>query len=78
MDFPPINPKRYVELKSNVSKLFDTGRDNILRLKKDDNSLGVYNGDYKETTIDWILILNDSVLEVHKIEGLRNFPLKSL
>lgn len=27
LEFPPINPKRYVELKSDVSKLFDTTRD---------------------------------------------------
>lgn len=37
LEFPPINPKRYVELKSNISKLFDTQRDETLKIKKEDN-----------------------------------------
>jgi hypothetical protein len=38
LEFPPINPKRYVELKANISKIFDTSRDKILELKKEENS----------------------------------------
>lgn len=78
MDFPPINPKRYVELKSNISRLLDTGRDETLKIKKLDNPYGIYKENYHETTLDWILILNESILEIYKVEGLRNFPLKSL
>jgi hypothetical protein len=78
MDFPPINPKRYVELKSNISKLFDTTQDKILRLKKEENTFGIYKQNYQETSHDWILILNDSVLDIYKVDGLRNFPFKSL
>ena len=59
MEFPPINPKRYVELKSNVSRLFDTSQDKILRLKKEENSFGIYKQNYRETSWDFILILND-------------------
>ena len=61
LDFPPINPKRYVELKTNVSRIFDSGNDKTLILKKEseENLLGIYKENYKETSIDWILILND-------------------
>jgi len=67
-----------VELKSNISRLFDTGRDENLKLKKEDNTYGVYKENYHEKTLDWILLLNDCVLEIHKIEGLRNFPQKNV
>ena len=42
LEFPPINPKRYVELKSSVSKIFDTTRDETLKIKKEDNQFGIY------------------------------------
>lgn len=78
LEFPPINPKRYVELKSDVSKLFDTERDQTLQVKKNENQYGIYQENYHETTLDWVLILNDSHIEINKIEGLRNFPQKSI
>eukprot|EP00347_Sterkiella_histriomuscorum_P004436 403360465 len=76
LEFPPINPKRYVELKSDISKLFDTSRDQTLRGKKEENGYGIYQENYHETTLDWILVLNDIHLEIYKLEGLRNFPTK--
>jgi hypothetical protein len=79
LDFPPINPKRYVELKTNVSLLFDTCQDKNLLLKKDeDNVFGIFKQNYLETSVDWILVLNDSILDIYKAEGLRNFPLRSV
>jgi hypothetical protein len=78
LEFPPINPKRYVEIKSNVSKLLDPSRDETLKLKKEDNQYGVYRENYHETTLDWVLVLNDMILEIYRVEGLRNFPHKSL
>ena len=78
LDFPPINPKRYFELRSKVSKLLDTSRDETLKFKKNENRYGIYQRNYDTTTIDWILVLVDETLEVYKIEGLRNFPLRCL
>lgn len=79
LEFPPINPKRYVELKSNVSRLFDTVSDRTLQIKNDDeNYLGIYKENYVETSIDWILVLNDQIIDIYKAEGLRNFPLRSV
>lgn len=79
LEFPPINPKRYVELKTSVSKLFDSASDKNLHLKKDeDNSLGIYKQTYGETSFDWILILNDQIIDIYKAEGLRNFPLRNI
>ena len=46
LEFPPINPKRYVELKSDISRLFETGRDENLKLKKTENNLGLFRRDY--------------------------------
>jgi hypothetical protein len=76
LEFPPINPKRYVELNASVSKLFDTTQDRILALKKEmsENEYGIFKQNYAEASIDWILILNDAVLDIYKAEGLRNFP----
>ncbi|CDW90006.1 wd-40 repeat-containing protein [Stylonychia lemnae] len=78
LEFPPINPKRYVELKSNISKLLDTSRDEILRIKKEENQFGIYQENYHENTLDWVLILNDHQLDIYKVESLRNFPHRSV
>lgn len=79
LDFPPINPKRYVELKANVSRLFDTTGDRNLQLKKDDeNVFGIFKQNYVETSIDWIIVLNDQIIDIFKVEGLRNFPLRTV
>lgn len=61
LELPPTNPKRYVELKANVSKIFDSSKDKILALKKDheNNIFGIYKENYVETSNDWILILTD-------------------
>jgi hypothetical protein len=60
LDFPPINPKRYVEMKASVSRLFDSNSDKNLQIKKDEeNTLSIFKPNYAETSIDWILILND-------------------
>lgn len=74
LEFPPINPKRYVELKSDNSKLFDTARDTVLKIKREDNPYGIYQENYHETTLDWVLLLNDTFIELYKLQGLRNFP----
>ena len=75
LDFPPNNPKRYVELKANISRIFDTGRDKILEVKKEENSqFSLHKENYVETSQDWILVLTDQILEIHKVMGLRNFP----
>jgi hypothetical protein len=78
LQFPPINPKRMCELTKDISKIFDSGFDKVLRVKKEENKFGVYHQSYLETTYDWVFILNDQVLEVFKIEGLRNFPNRSI
>jgi hypothetical protein len=78
LDFPPINPKRYFELRSKVSKLLDTSRDETLKFKKHDNRFGIYQRNYDTTTLDWILVLVEDTLEIYKVEGLRNFPLRCL
>lgn len=79
LDFPPINPKRYVEMKANVSRMFDTTHDNDLLLKKDEeNHLSILKPNYVETSIDWILILNDQIIDIYKAEGLRNFPYRNV
>ncbi len=78
LEFPPINPKRYVEMKSNVSRILEPQRDDTLKLKKEENQYGIYKENYHETTQDWVLVLNDQILEIYKVDGLRNFPQKSL
>jgi hypothetical protein len=78
LDFPPINPKRYVEMKTNVSKLFDSDNDRILNLKKDENPLSIFKPNYTETSINWILMLNDQIVDIYKVEGLRNFPQRNI
>jgi hypothetical protein len=78
LDFPPVNPKRYYELRSTVSKLFDTSKDQVLKMKKEENRFGIYQQNYPETSYDWILLLNNDKLDVYRIEGLRNFPIKCL
>jgi hypothetical protein len=62
LDFPPINPKRYFELRSKVSKLLDSSRDTTLKTKKEDNKYGIYQRNYDQTTSDWILVLVDETL----------------
>lgn len=48
-------------------------------MKKDEeNIFGIYKENYHEKSIDWILILNDQVLDIYKAEGLRNFPLRNI
>jgi hypothetical protein len=42
LEFPPVNPKRYVELKASVSKLFDSASDRVLALKKEENEYGIF------------------------------------
>ena len=42
LEFPPINPKRYFEMRSKVSRVFDSSSDKILKTKKDENKLGIY------------------------------------
>lgn len=43
LDFPPVNPKRYVELKTSVSRLFETTQDKNLQMKKDEeNTFGMF------------------------------------
>ena len=41
VEFPPVNPKLYHEIKSQVSKLFDTSSDQVLKVKKQDSKLGI-------------------------------------
>jgi hypothetical protein len=79
LEFPPNNPKRHVEVKTNVSKIFDTMSDKILALKKDEeNTFGIYKENYKETSVDWIFVLNDQIMDIFKAEGLRNFPQRTI
>lgn len=78
LNFPPVNPKRYPEIDATVSKLFDTSRDKVLKLKKEESLFGGYQENYHELTYDWVLVLNNNVIDIYKIEGLRNFPVKSL
>ncbi len=76
---PPNNPKRHVEAKSNVSRIFDTMNDKILALKKDEeNTFGIYKQNYLETSVDWIFVLNDQIMDIFKAEGLRNFPQRAI
>jgi hypothetical protein len=80
LEFPPSNPKRYVEMKSNISRLFDSQKDSVLQLKKDEESniFGIYKQNYTETSVDWVFVLNDQIMDIFKAEGLRNFPLRSV
>jgi hypothetical protein len=79
LEFPPINPKRHVEVKTNVSRIFDTTQDKILALKKEeDNIFGIYKQNYTETSVDWIFVLNDQIMDIFKGEGLRNFPQRAI
>lgn len=79
LEFPPINPKRHVEVKTNVSRIFDTTQDRILALKKEeDNIFGIYKQNYTETSVDWIFVLNDQIMDIFKAEGLRNFPQRAI
>lgn len=78
LDFPPINPKRYVEMKTNVSRLFDSEHDKNLILKKDENPYSIFKPNYVETSIDWVLVLNDQIIDIYKAQGLRNFPQRNI
>lgn len=35
---------------------------------------GIYKQNYVETSLDWVLVLNDAIIDIYKAEGLRNFP----
>jgi len=74
IEFPPVNPKLYHEIESKISKIFDTYNDPVLTNKKSENLLGIYHENYHEKTLDWLLILKESVMDVYRVEGLRNFP----
>ena len=67
LDFPPVNPKRYHEIKSKVSMLFDTSRDKVLKQKKEENKYSIFQSNYQETTLDYIFILVEENLEIYKI-----------
>ena len=76
LDFPPNNPKRHVEVKTSVSRILESSTDKVLALKKeeDTNIFGMYTQNYVETSVDWIFVLNDQIMDIFKAEGLRNFP----
>jgi hypothetical protein len=78
VEFPPISPKMGCELFGKTSRIFDSYRDKVLKLKKDENKLGIYSENFHETTIDWVLLLKESHVEIYKVEGLRNFPCRSI
>lgn len=79
LEFPPNNPKRHVGVKTNVSRIFDTTQDKILSMKKEeDNIFGFYKQNYSETSVDWIFVLNDQIMDIFKAEGLRNFPQRAI
>ncbi len=73
-----MNPKLFHEVQIKISKIFDTSNDKVLRLKKEDNKLGIFTNNYHEKTLDWILILKDSTMEVFEVECLRNFPCRNV
>ena len=79
LEFPPNNPKRHVEVQTSVSRIFDTMNDKILALRKEeDNTFGIFKQNYVETSVDWIFVLNDQIMDIFKAEGLRNFPQRAI
>ena len=79
LEFPPNNPKRHVEVQTSVSRIFDTMHDKILALRKEeDNTFGIFKQNYVETSVDWIFVLNDQIMDIFKAEGLRNFPQRAI
>jgi len=67
LEFPPLNPKKYSELKSKISLILDPHEDKLIKLKKQENKYGIFFENYKETTIDWILILNNQHIDIWQV-----------
>ena len=67
--------KRFYEIRSTVSRLFDTSKDQVLKMKKEENRFGIYEQNYKEVSYDWLMLLNNDKLDIYRISGLKNFPI---
>jgi hypothetical protein len=78
LEYPPLNPQRYHDLKEKQSYIFKPDTNKISQIKKSHNKLGVYQNSYEGTTFDWIFVLKKSSFELYKVEGLRNFPIKNI
>jgi len=46
--------------------------------KEEENTFGIFKQNYFETSVDWIFVLNDQIMDIFKAEGLRNFPQRSI
>ena len=78
LEYPPLNPERYHDLKEKQSYIFRPETNKISIIKQLHNNLGVYQNSYEGTTYDWIFCLKKEVFEIYKAEGLRNFPIKNI
>jgi len=68
-----------VEVQTSVSRIFDSTHDKILALRKEeDNTFGIFKQNYVETSVDWVFVLNDQIIDIFKAEGLRNFPQRAI
>lgn len=74
LDFPPINPEKYHEIKEKESRIFNPEKYKL----KIHNKLGIYQNTYDGLTYDWIFILKSSSFDLYRAEGLRNFPIKNI
>lgn len=78
LDFPPIDPEKYHELREKQSGIFIPETNKIMQIKRMHNKLGVYQNSYDGTTFDWLFLLKKHHIDVYKAEGLRNFPIKNI
>jgi hypothetical protein len=78
LDFPPLHPEKYHDLKEKKSYIFKPDTNKITMIKKSHNKLGVYQNSYDGTTYDWIFLLKKNSFEIYRAEGLRNFPIKNI
>lgn len=78
LDFPPIDPKQYHALRAKKSGLFIPDTNKVSQIKRTHNNLGVYQNSYEGTTYDWVFLLKNEYLEIYRVEGLRNFPIKNI
>ena len=68
-----------MEVQTSVSRIFDSTHDKILALRKEeDNTFGIFKQNYVETSVDWVFVLNDQIIDIFKAEGLRNFPQRAI
>jgi hypothetical protein len=66
LEYPPIDPEKYHDLKEKQSYIFKPNSNKIAMIKKSHNKLGVYQNSYEGTTYDWIFLLKQHSFDLYR------------